>query len=141
MFEEDDNTVDLGPDDLVSSLEFSCTVTNVGHFDLTWTVPAEVTNYKTCRENVNSTSGSSVLLSRLSPSHMGDYVCRASYILNVSATPPSRDRVIPLNLIGKSRILYQNEYIILILLLYLVNQGNLSHLQLTLYRQLTQVYP
>ncbi len=107
-FAEGNTTMALGPDNVTSSIDLSCTVTNEGHFDITWTLPSAATTYQTV--SLDATRTSRLQVSRLTASHSGDYVCRASYaadaVLPGQTAPLDSIRIITVNLEGKPYVTY-----------------------------------
>ncbi len=98
----------LGPENVTSSIDLSCTVTNEGRFNITWTLPSAATTYQTL--SLDATRTSRLQVSRLTASHAGDYVCQASYaaaaVPSGETAPPSSVRIITVNLEGKPYVTY-----------------------------------
>ena len=76
--QEGDSTMQLGPDNVVSTLTLSCTVTNEGLFQIQWVLPDMTTIDST---SVADGSRTGILqVSRLSGAGEMDYQCRARYV-------------------------------------------------------------
>ncbi len=105
-FVEGNTTMALGSENATSSIDLSCTVTNEGRFDITWTLPSAATTYQ--RVSLDATRTSRLQVSRLTASHAGDYVCQASYaadaVLPGQTAPLDSIRIITVNLEGKPYI-------------------------------------
>ena len=86
--QEGDSSMQLGPDDVVSTITLSCTVTNEGLFQIQWVLPDMTTVESTW---VADGSRTGILqVSRLSGAGEMDYQCRASYVLDgLPSGPPS----------------------------------------------------
>ncbi len=98
----------LGSDFVMSSINLSCTVTNEGRFDITWTLPSAATTYQTL--SLDATRTSRLQVSGLTASHAGDYVCQASYAAAAvppgETAPPSSVKIITVSLEGKPYVTY-----------------------------------
>ena len=76
--QEGDSSMQLGPDDVVSTITLSCTVTNEGLFQIQWVLPDMTTVESTW---VADGSRTGILqVSGLSGAGEMDYQCRASYV-------------------------------------------------------------
>ena len=97
---EGDKIIHLGPDSVVSTIEFTCTVVNEGFFQFDLTTPNEDVQYQMSLADAGRTS--IVEVSRLSADDAGEYVCEASYDPDTLVTETSTaSRTITLELEGK----------------------------------------
>ena len=98
-FLEGDEVIQLGPvDNVVATIELSCTVANEGSFQFEWTFPPSVSANQYHIRTVDATRSSIVQISQLSLDNGGDYVCQASYS---SGEGESASRTITLDLRGE----------------------------------------
>jgi len=69
--------VPLGPDNVVSAANLSCTVANEGSFQWQWTSPPGINISQMWV--ANGTRTSIVQISQISATNAGDYTCQASF--------------------------------------------------------------
>ena len=76
--QEGDSTMQFGPDNVVSTLTLSCTVTNEGLFRIQWVLPDTTTIVNSTSVADGSRTGI-LQVSRLSGAGEMDYQCQARY--------------------------------------------------------------
>ena len=100
VLSEGDERIQLGPDRVVSTIEFTCTVVNEGVFQFEWTTPNEDVQYQMTLADAGRTS--IVEIFRLSAADAGEYECEASYHPDTLVTAPfTASRTTTLELEGK----------------------------------------
>ena len=103
--QEGDTVIQLPANDVMSTLNLSCTVTNEGLFQFQWTLPNMTTIDSTW---VADGSRTGILpVSGLRGNGEAEYVCQASYVpegLPTGASPSPSSRTMTLNLQGNVNV-------------------------------------
>ena len=74
---QDGEVILLGPDDIRSEIELTCTVEIEGSFQWVWSGPAAISTFQQVFANTNRTS--TITLTQLSSGSAGIYECTATY--------------------------------------------------------------